>query len=109
MKIDGVSIVDALQLREVARRFYPPTWTASRREAKRLQRRWLAAWRRAPGARVQIGITCALETRKNWQRRLHSRHQHRAHPMTASEFLRKARSIVVGEQHNGSRNVATRT
>ena len=55
MILRGHSMVDALQVRAVARVLYPRTWTASRREAHRLQRKWLHAWRIAPGARVQIG------------------------------------------------------
>ena len=53
--LGGQFIVDALQLRAIAQKFYPPTWTASARQARRLQRKWLHAWRRAPGVRVAIG------------------------------------------------------
>jgi hypothetical protein len=57
MTLAGRTILDALQIRAVAREcFYPRTWTASPREALSLQRKWLAAWRRAPGCRVPIGL-----------------------------------------------------
>ena len=47
MMLGGISIVSAWQVREVARRFYPNNI--------RLQRKWLRAWRRAPGPRCAVG------------------------------------------------------
>jgi len=56
MTLGGRQILDAFQVRDVVRRrFYPRTWTASRKQALSLQRKWLRAWRRAPGVRCQVG------------------------------------------------------
>lgn len=45
--IGGIAIVCKWDLRRVAARFYPSSHS--------LQRKWLRAWRRAPGPRVPVG------------------------------------------------------
>lgn len=47
MKIGDVEILWKWDMRLAAQRFYPGNI--------RLQRKWLRAWRRAPGPRVQVG------------------------------------------------------
>jgi predicted RNA polymerase sigma factor len=47
IKIGNVQIVDKWSMREVAQAFYPGNIS--------MQRKWLRAWRRAPGARVPVG------------------------------------------------------
>ena len=55
MVLGGRQILDAMQVREAARRFFPVCGTCSLRQALRLRRRWVRAWRRAEGAKVPIG------------------------------------------------------
>lgn len=56
MKIGEVLIVDRWSYRVVARRFYPG--------APSMQRKWLRAYRRAPGPRCAIGSRCEEERRE---------------------------------------------